>query len=60
MVALQASGGAPPGRPCTEVVATSNKAAMQCIKLRAYRQSKHKAIYITVDNITFVRIVVLS
>ena len=43
-----------------QIVATSNKAAMQCIKLRAYRQSKHKAIYIAVDNITFVRIVVLS
>ena len=38
VVIPQASGGAPSGRPCTEVAATSNKAVMQYIKLRAYRQ----------------------
>ena len=60
VVAPQALRGAPPGRPCTEIVAINNKAVMQCIKLRASRQSKDKAIYITVDNITFVHIGVLS
>ena len=45
VVAPQAAGEAPSGRACTEVVATSNIAAMQHTKLKAYRQRNLKTCY---------------
>ena len=48
VVTPQASGGAPSGRPCTDVIATSNITAKQYIKFKAYILYRYRKININI------------